>query len=449
MKKKGRIADVDSSHVTADHDDDFQDETDLEPHDLIRRSNLVIRIGSMMLGAGTSSLRVKQAMQSAAHALGISRIKTQVTYTHVGATVHRGTIFRTQIGEITVPGVDAAKIQAIQRLSRRMPAVITTDGLKERLDEINARKPLHPQWLVILAVGLACASVGFLNGAGWREVLAILVGGGVSFAAHRQLLGRRLNIFGSVVLSTMVASGVYLAAAWALHGGTLRAPLLATGFMAVSIFLVPGFPLLTGSLDVARLDLQAGIGRIVYAGVVMLSISIGSWAIASLVGLQPSMVTPPGAASLLTWGFRIVASFLAVFGWALMFNSPWRESVASGLVAIVGSLLRLGLLDASVVPHVATFCGALLMGVLCHAASKWFGLTRLIMLVPTLLVMIPGAPALRALLLFNSGDLMGTLTNGISVVLQVLAMVCGLVASMMALDPAWAFHRSDLTRRRG
>jgi len=60
-----------------------------------------------------------------------------------------------------------------------------------------------------------------------------------------------------------------------------------------------------------------------------------------------------------------------------------------------------------------------------------------------LLVMIPGAPGVRALMYFNSGGLMEALGNGIVVVLQAIAMVAGLAAAMMLTDPEWAFTRPD------
>mgnify|MGYP001941247252 FL=1 len=211
--------------------------------------------------------------------------------------------------------------------------------------------------------------------------------------------------------------------------------------MATSIFLVPGFPLFTGALDVTRLDLQAGIERITYAAVVMLSMGIAAWSVASIVGLDPSPAPIQAGIWWLVWIMRTLTSFLAVFGWAVMFNSPWREAVAGGLVAVLGNLLRHWLMDHGVVNHLATFAGALVIGIGCHAVARLLGLTRLIMLVPTLLVMIPGSAALRALLYFNDGDLMAALNDGISVVLQALAMVCGLVASMMMFDKGWAFTR--------
>lgn len=452
MGKPGRSGDHalrPSNRLKAVSEQPFPDERDLEPRNLIRASHLVLRTGNLMLGAGTSTLRVRQSMTRVARALGIDHLQAQVTFTNVVVTVHRRAIFRTQAGEITTPGVDADRIRAIQHFARNLPERLSAEEVTARLDAIESRRALHPNWLVALAVGLACASVGFLGGISWRELLAVLLAGVTSFSVHRRLLRWRLNLFGSVVISTLVASLVYVGMSFLTHGFSLdSSPRVVAGFVAASVFLVPGFPLLTGALDLARLDLQSGIGRMAYAALVMLSIGVGAWIVASIVGLDPTSPPPVFLDPPLLWTLRVVASFLAVHGWAIMFNSPWREAVGSGVIAIVGSVVRLAMLDAGVIDHVATFVGALVIGVGCHLIARWFGLTRLIMLVPTLLVMIPGAPALQALLHFNSGDLFSALGNGIFVVLQVIAMVCGLVASMMLLDPAWAFTRKETLPQR-
>lgn len=429
---------------TPDQPDDRAENSPDVPRELIRESNLVLRIGNLMLGAGTSSLRVRTAMLRLSRALDIDHLQAQISFTNIVVTTHRQSIFRTQAGEITTPGVNADRIRAIQHFARGLPERMPADDVSARLNAIEARPALHPTWLVALAVGFACVSVGFLSGGNWRELLAVFIAAIAAFAVHRRLLAWRLNLFGSVVTSTVVASLVYLAASWFTHGFSLEnTPRMVAGFIAASIFLVPGFPLFTGALDLARLDLQAGIGRMTYAALVMLSIGIGAWMVASIAGLDPTAPPPVLLDPFWLWTLRVVASFGAVFGWAVMFNSPTREALGSGLVAIAGSVVRLVLIDLGAMDHVATFVGALVMGILCHMVGRWFGLTRLIMLVPTLLVMIPGTPALQTLLHFNSGDLFSALGSGIFVVLQVIAMVCGLVASMMMLDPGWAFTRRD------
>lgn len=423
---------------------EYHDEDALEPRHLIRRSDVILRTGHLMLGAGTSSLRVKEAMREVAAALDVDRASAQVTFTDITLTIARRGIFRTQVAEVTNPGVNADRIASIREMSLALTPHLRVKDVEARLDEIEARGPLYPAWLVMLAVGLACGSLSILSNGGWQELVAVVPAAMITYGLHRRLSRFRLNLIATVIVSTVVSTGLYLLFSWLLHGGNLAdAHRVAGGFVAAAIFLVPGFPLVTGGLDLARLDLEAGMGRVTYAGLVMLSIGIGVWAVAS-VGSVPAVTVPPLDIPLWgAWLLRLAASFLAVFGWAVMFNAPLSVCVASGGVAVLGNALRLVMIDHGVVAHVATFTGALVIGLLCHLVAAVFRLSALIMLVPTLLVMIPGVAGLHALMYFNSGDLMAALANGIAVVLAAIAMVAGLVASMMLCDPGWAFTRDD------
>jgi uncharacterized membrane protein YjjB (DUF3815 family) len=126
-----------------------------------------------------------------------------------------------------------------------------------------------------------------------------------------------------------------------------------------------------------------------------------------------------------------------------MFNSPWRVALASGAIGVLGNVPRLLMLQSGVAVHVATFTSCFLMGLLCAVAGRAFGLEKIIMTVPTLLVAIPGASALRTLLYFDQRDVLLALENGVSTVIVVIAMVAGLAGARMLTDPEWAFTRPD------
>ena len=83
----------------------------LEPVQFIARTDAVMRLGSMMLGAGGSSARVRDSMERAAHALGIDELHTHVGMTDIVATTSRGPLFRTRVTEVQRPAVDADRLR--------------------------------------------------------------------------------------------------------------------------------------------------------------------------------------------------------------------------------------------------------------------------------------------------------------------------------------------------
>ena len=220
-------------------------------------------------------------------------------------------------------------------------------------------------------------------------------------------------------------------------------PRFAAGFICASIFLIPGFPLVTAGLDLTRIDLDVGLPRLTYAFMVILAIAIGVWLVAVVAGVSPDPVAPLTGSSALIWTARVAASFFAVFGWATMFNVPFRTALAAGAVAVLCNVPRLGMLDHGVKAHVATFVACVIFGLLCAVAARWFSMTKIIMTVPTLLVSIPGSSALRTLIYFDRADVTSAIESGVSTVLVVIAMIAGLSGARMLTDPEWAFTRQD------
>ena len=435
---------ADDTPVTQGSFDEHEYEDELEPRHLIRRSDVVIRAGILMLGAGTSGLRVREIMQAVAQTVGIDRLHAQVTFTDIVLTVGRRGIFRTQVAEIPNPGVNAHRISMLQELGYTLPDRATVAEVDARLTAIEQTPRLYPEWMLILLVGLACGSVTVLTNGGVREVAAVIPASALAYWLHRNLGRYQLNHLATVLTSAATASGLFIGFTTLINlAAGAPSPRMAAGFICASIFLIPGFPLVTAGLDLTRIDVLTGIPRMAYAGMVLLAITIGVWVVAALSGVSPDPVPAPEGPPVLVWASLIAASFFAVFGWATMFNSPFRVAVASGAVAALGNIPRLIMLHQGVKPHVATFVSCFLIGLGCAAAGRLFSMSKIIMTVPTVLVSIPGSSALRTLIYFDQADVVSAAQNGIATVLVVIAMVAGLSGARMLTDPEWAFTRPD------
>lgn len=435
---------MEQSPPTPPEFDEHEHEDALEPAHLIRRSNVVLRAGIMMLGAGTSGLRVREVMGAVARTVGLKRIRAQVTFTDIVLTVQRRGTFRTQVSEVGAPGVNAHRIAMLKELAEHLPERATAAEVDGLLDEVERTPRLYPTWLIVLLVAAACASVTVLTNGGWREVLAVLPASALAYWLHRSLTARQLNHLAVVLTSAATATGLYLAGTRLLDvvlGD--QSPRMAAGLVCAAIFLIPGFPLVTAGLDLARIDLLAGIPRLTYAAMVLLAITLGVWAVVTVSRVAPDPVPALEGAPALVWTGLLAASFFAVFGWAMMFNSPWKAALASGVVAVIGNTPRLLMLDQGAKPHVATFVGCFLMGLLCAVAAAWFDMEKIIMTVPTVLVSIPGSAALRTLIFFDQADVVRAMESGVATVLAAIAMVAGLAGARMLTDPEWAFTRSD------
>jgi len=422
-----------------DHDDSgpLTSEVNLEPVRFIARTDAVLRFGALMLGAGASSARVRDTMERAARALGIHRLHSRVGMTDIVVTVDRRPMFRTRVIEVRRPGVDAARITRLQRLSHEIEGGVTAAHLQSALDRIEQAPPLYPSIVRVIAAAAACAAFAFLNNGGWQECLsvglAVLLGQSV-----RMLLARAaLNEFLSVFIAASAALLGYEAVSFLLDA--LGAPPgdYAAAFTSAVLFLVPGFALVTGALDLARLDLNAGMMRVVYACLVLLATGCALWAVAALFQTSATTIATPALAEPLLSLARLVAGFVGVLGFAVLFSTPLAIALTAATIGAVANVGRLLLVDIGVTAPVAAAAAALAVGIGAFAVSGAVRAPRVTLTVPAVLIMIPGAAAYRAIIATIEGHTIVAVQHGVQAVLVVVALAIGLTVARTVTEFEW------------
>lgn len=197
---------------------------------------------------------------------------------------------------------------------------------------------------------------------------------------------------------------------------------------------------MTAALDLARLDLSPGITRLTYASLLTLTAGLGVWAVALPTGIGFELPPAPHLPPAVVLGLQVVASFMGVFGFAVVFNSPPLVAVAGGVIALITIPMRLSMVELGTPPQVAAAAATLAVGVLAWVASRLFALPKIILSVPSVVIMIPGAYAFQALVHVNNGELLADVDSAFFATSTVLGMAVGLVAARMLTDPQWAFY---------
>lgn len=416
-------------------------EESLEPVSLIEQSGVIIRTGQMMLASGTASYRVKQAMRSVAQSVGIDRHANQVAMTDLSATSHRGRIFRTEVAENRSFHVNADRLIRLDRMRRTLPERATAAQVHRALDEIEARPPLYPDVANAAFAGLACAAFAVLNNALPVEVLVVFVAAFLGQATRRFVSNRGFNNFGATLAAAMVASAAYVGgiAIIGLSAGGMETH--AAGYISSVLFLLPGFALITGALDMAKMDLEAGIQRIAYGTMITLAASVSVWAVSLMSTLEtrPRVDTDTSlVVNIVVWA---VASAVGVWGFASMFNSPMRLAfMAAGIGAVANTLRLLGV-EQGIPIQAATALACVIVGALGAWAACNGRYPVITLTVPAVLVMIPGVAAHESLVSVNEGDYTGAMSGILLVVLVVLAIMVGLVIAKLLFDREWAFEK--------
>ncbi|WP_296664405.1 threonine/serine exporter ThrE family protein [Demequina sp.] len=419
---------------------DRDPEDSLEPVGLIRQSGAILRVGRMMLSSGTASYRVKEAMQAVAHALGIDRHSAAVTLTEITATSHRGSIFRTEVTEVRRTGVNAERIALLDAFRRDIPARTTVDQVHAALDRIERRPALHPPVMNALFAGGACAGFAVLNNARALEVIAVLLAATAGQYVRRALAHRGFNPFGTTMLAAALACGVYLASVATYRAFDVGVDVHASGYIACVLFLLPGFPLITGALDMAKMDFSAGISRIVFGSMMTVGAALSVWAMTLVSSLDTSVREPIPMDVLTHLGITALASFIGVLGFALMFNSPWRMAIAAAVIGMVANTVRKAMIEQGMMIQMATVIGCVIVGVLAAIVARRIGSPVITLSVPAVLVQIPGVLVFQSVVSLNEARYADTIGAILEVLLVVLSIMVGLVVAKLVTDRRWAFE---------
>lgn len=393
----------------------------------------LLRFGALTLRSGESAFRVRDDMEALAPRLGIESFALLITVTTLTASARRGGERITLVRHVGPLGINAWRLGALERLVREEPT-----ALDRKLDAIEATAPLHRSAVVALAVGVASAAFAWLNGGNLLELLAAFAAGALGQALRLALLQRHLNQFAVTALCAIVAGSLYGIAAHLLARAGL-APGHGIGVIAAGLFLIPGFPLVAALLDLMQHQTPAALVRLAYGTTLVLAAAFGLGVVMSVLGLAPTGATsaPHDA---LTIVLRAVASFAGGCGFAVLYNSAWRTVLAVGVLAVAGNELRLAVQDAGVSQAVATLAGVLLVGLLASLAQARLHEPRIVLTVPGIIIMVPGASAFQSIVLFGRGDVLGGLQAAVVAGFVVGAMALGLALARFISERKWLFE---------
>ena len=399
--------------------------------------NVLLRFGTLMLRAGDTAFRVREAMGLLADAMGIERLDVQFALNSMTATARSGGEAVTLAREIAPLGVDASRIAALTKLARSSRPGLTPAALAAAIDAIEARQPLHGLVAISLSMMVASAGFSYLNGGDLLATAAAAAGGGLGQAMRTLLSRKRFNQFAMTALCAVSASGVYCLIVLGF-GVRVFALAHAVGFISSVLFLVPGFPLVAALLDLVQHQTMAGIGRLFYGVLLTLAAAFGLSIVAALAHLTPA---PPGQSGegiepmVLLW--RAIACFAGGCGYGILFNCPPRIVLVVGILSLLGNELRLALHDLGMGLPPATFLGALVVGLAASMVREPLHVPRIALTVPSIIMMTPGLYAFQTIVFLNQGKVLPAIEAATVCSFAVGAMAMGLIAARFITERRW------------
>ena len=405
---------------------------------LPEKTTIVGRVGLMFLSVGTGAWRVRQSLNKVARALGVT-CSADIGLLTIELTCFDETSSCTQAYALRTSGVNTDKLNELQRLSGQFPDLAqtkTVEELHDLLDELDKRPGNYSAPLIGLAAAIACCAFTFLLGGGIPEMLCAFLGAGVGQYIRYQMIHHKITLLANVMVSVMAACLVYVGCITIAEALFDLSVVHEAGYICAMLFVIPGFPLITGGIDVAKLDLRSGIERLTYALLIITVATLTGYATAFLLHFQPADFAEYALSPAFTVLFRLLCSFLGVFGFSMMFNSTPKMAAIAGGVGMIANTFRLELIDLLSMPlGLSAMLGALTAGLLASLINRKDGYPRLSITVPSIVIMVPGLFMYRGIYMLASTDVGDGALWLTKALLIVLALPLGLVIARILTDP--------------
>jgi uncharacterized membrane protein YjjP (DUF1212 family) len=327
----------------------------------------------------------------------------------------------------------AAAMGAIEDIAAgRLPA----DAAVTRIAEIS-RSPPAPTWLFTIAAAAGAAALAVIFGVehGAAAVL-IFASAGIGALLRRALSRRSANLFIQPFCAAVLAGVI---------GGIAVRYDLSSSLRLVAVcpcmVLVPGPHVLNGMLDLVNGRITLGTARLLYAGLVVVAISVGLLLGLALLGV--SLPTDPAGRAILLWQ-DVMAAGVAVAAYGIFFSMPLRMlpwPVAIGMFAHSlrwAVIAQLGF-GPEAGASVACAAVALILTPIArrtHMPFAAIGFAAVVSMIPGVylfrmasgLLQITESPQLRP-------DILGaTLADGLTAANVIMAMSFGLIVPKLIID---------------
>lgn len=396
------------------------------------RIAFIVEMGTLATAYGVSSHRLQAYLERLAQLFDLEEASTATPRSITFVLWLPGA--ETQVIRVVpapASSFDMARLAEVSALMDDLEAgAITLAAARQTLEAIDGRGKRPPRYgPFLLALGYALSGAGFavLLSAAWWNVLgaalaSLLVYGLTCLGPTVPALQRRLNLAAGFAVA-LLADGL----ARVVPGGD---PVIIT--VCGLVVLLPGYALTLGVAELSAGMTLSGLQRIVAGVMTLLYLFIGAvlatLLLHSLFSLAPptAVAGRPGAwawlfAGLLTAGLAPIYQVRPLdFAWAIL----------GGLLAYAGT--RAG---ADFGYWQGAFLGAIAIGLYANLFAKNLRRPASIVLVPAIMVLVPGAGALLGL---QSGATEGA-AQAVSAEWHTLANIAAIIAGLMtanALIPA-------------
>lgn len=403
----------------------------MQKTELMQLRRFIIELGTSLHAYGAPSHRLENLLQETTDALGVDG-----TFLVTPTTMHF--LFREKDADEEFSHIERVQPNALdlnrlaythQLVDEVLAKQLSCEQGLTRLAQIKVMPEPYPRWLVFVAWGVLSASFATVCEASWQDVIAagcagFFLYGLVVLAEHSKRLEEMLEPLAAFLIA-FISSG-----AAALGGGFNVPIVILSGIIA----FIPGLVFTIGLRELAARHLLSGTARIMDAGMMIFKLYFGAVFGLAVGALWWTIPAVPAHSTTMVW-----PSYVAVFGLSISLliifkissrDAPW--GLLAGIIAYVSATLGAQVFG----PSLGGLVGALVVGVYANAYSVLKNRPTATVLLPGLVLLVPGSKIYIGLNHLVTGEaMMASSVNGAQIFLAFMAIVAGLMFANMILPP--------------
>ncbi|MCB9738687.1 MAG: threonine/serine exporter family protein [Deltaproteobacteria bacterium] len=302
-------------------------------------------------------------------------------------------------------------------------------ALRQRAERLAEKRPVG---------GIVRGALSALASSAASASAAALMGGGVFEMQVAAGIGLLVGLLALATSGSEPIGRLHLALSGALAAGIAgavasSAPLALTLVTVAGVItLVPGLTLTVAMTELSTGHLASGSARSFAALTSLLQLGFGSLLGASVAArLGEPVAAPVGPVQVLPIAVAVLVGGLA---FARLLQARRRElPLVVGAAALAVVAARLGEQAAAGVPGV--FLASAIVGVAGNAASRLLRKPASLVLIPGILMLVPGSLGFRSLAELLAGDVLAGVARALSVGMIAIALASGQIVAHGVVPP--------------